>query len=195
MDEAHVQHPVRLVQHRRLHPVDAHRSALHVVPQPAGGGHHDLGPLFQRVDLPADGLAAVEADNADTGLKLGQIPHFRRDLQRQLPCGGQDDRLELVRFRVDMFNDRDAEGEGLSGARGGLGGDILPLQHGRDAPGLDGGGLRIAFFVQRPQHSRGQPQRVKARALCDFHSYVPRALYFFVNLLSIAQKNTSRKRI
>ena len=34
--------------------------ALH--PQAAGGGDDDLGPLFQRVDLLADGLAAVEAE-------------------------------------------------------------------------------------------------------------------------------------
>ena len=42
-DEAHVQHPVGLVQHHRLHLVQADGAALHVVHQAAGGGHHDLG--------------------------------------------------------------------------------------------------------------------------------------------------------
>ena len=45
MDEAHVQHPVRLVQHHgfcRIHPDGA---ALHVVGEPPRRGHHDLGPM------------------------------------------------------------------------------------------------------------------------------------------------------
>ena len=45
-DEAHVQHPVGLVQHHRLHLVQADGAALHVVHQAAGSGHHDLGPLL-----------------------------------------------------------------------------------------------------------------------------------------------------
>ena len=97
-----------------------------------------------------------------------------------------------------MFDNGNAEGEGLAGAGGGLGSDVLPLQHRRNTARLDGRGFLIAFLVQRPQHGWGQSQRVKARALCDFHNsfLVLFVLYSFcVNRFSIAQKNIRRKRI
>ena len=147
MNKAHVQHPVRLIENDGLGGVDAHGPALHVVPQAAGGGHHDLGLLLQRVDLLADGLTAIEADHADARLELGQIPHLSGDLHGQFPGRGQDHRLDLLGVRVDVLNNGDAEGKGFAGTGGGLGSHILPLQHGGDAPGLDGGGYFIAFFL------------------------------------------------
>ena len=47
LDKAHVQHPVGLVQHHGLDLFQPDGAALHVVHEPAGGGHHDLGALFQ----------------------------------------------------------------------------------------------------------------------------------------------------
>ena len=138
VDEAHVQHPVRLIQDGGADLVDAHRAPLEVVPQAAGGGDDDLGPLFQRVDLLADGLAAVEADHADARLELGQLPHLGSDLEGQLPGGGQNDGLDLIAVRIHVLDDGDAEGEGLAGAGGGLGRHVLPIHHGGDAPRLDG---------------------------------------------------------
>ena len=75
-DEAHVQHPVGLVQHHRLHLVQPDGAPLHVVHQPPRGGHHDLGPLFQLINLPADGLAAVEADHPDPLPEGAQVPQL-----------------------------------------------------------------------------------------------------------------------
>ena len=109
-----------------------------MVLEAARGGHHDLGPLFQRVDLLADGLAAVEADHADARLELGQLPHLGGDLEGQLPGGGQNDGLDLIAVRIHVLDDGDAEGEGLTGAGGSLGGNILPIHHGGDAPRLNG---------------------------------------------------------
>ena len=171
MDEAHVQHPVRLIQDGGADLVDAHRAPLHVVPQAAGGCHHDLGPLFQRVDLLADGLSTIEADHAHAGLELGQLPHLGGDLHGQLPGGGQDHGLDLVGVCIGMFNDGDAEGEGLARTGRGLGGDVLPIHHRGDASGLDGRGQLIPLLFQCAHEIRGQPQRVKAHALCDFHNY------------------------
>ena len=45
---AHVQHPVSLIQHHRFHPVQADGAPLHMVHQPPGGGHNNLGLFFQR---------------------------------------------------------------------------------------------------------------------------------------------------
>ena len=136
MDEAHVQHPVSLVQHHGLGRVHPDGAALHVVAEAAGGGHHDLRPLFQGIDLPADGLAAVQADAADAGLVTGQVPDLIGDLDGQFPGRGQDDGLHGLVLRVDVLHDGDAVGKGLARAGGSLGDHILPVHHGRNAARL-----------------------------------------------------------
>ena len=42
-----------------LHLVQPDGAALHVVHEAARGGHHDLGLLFQGVDLPVDGEMCI----------------------------------------------------------------------------------------------------------------------------------------
>ena len=54
--------------------------ALHVVHEPAGGGHHDLGALFQLGDLPVNGLAAVEAGHPDAGQEGAQLAQLLLNL-------------------------------------------------------------------------------------------------------------------
>ena len=152
VDKAHVQHPVRLVQHHGLGGLHPDGTALHMVGEPTGGSHHDLGLFLQGVDLPADGLAAVEAHAADAGLVGGQKADLIGDLDGKLPGGGQDHGLDAFLFGVDVLHDGDAVGKGLAGAGGSLGGDILPLQHGRDGPGLNGGGEQDLALRQGPHH-------------------------------------------
>ena len=60
LEEAHVQHLVRLVQHHGGDLVHPDGAVLHVVHQPPGGGHHDLRVPFQRLDLGPHGLPAVD---------------------------------------------------------------------------------------------------------------------------------------
>ena len=43
-DEAHVEHPVGLVEDEDLDPGEVDRALADVVEQPPGGGHHDAGP-------------------------------------------------------------------------------------------------------------------------------------------------------
>ena len=145
MDEAHVQHPVRLVQHHgfcRIHPDGA---ALHVVGQPSRCGHYDLGMFFQRVDLAADGCAAVQAHCPDAGFIGVEDPQLIGDLDGKLPGGGQDHRLNALVLRVDMLHNGDAVGKGLAGAGGGLGDDVAPGQH-------DGDGLFLHLGHFRKAH-------------------------------------------
>ena len=147
VDEAHVQHPVRLVQHHGLHRVHPNGAALHVVAEAPRSRHHDLGPLFQRVDLPADGLAAVETHRAYTRLERRQVPDLVRDLNGQLPGGSQDHCLNALILRVHMLHNGDAVGKRLAGAGGSLGNHILPVHHRGDAARLDRRGhSNIPFF-------------------------------------------------
>ncbi len=68
-----------------------------------------------------------------------------------------------------MLDHGDAEGEGLAGAGGGLGNDVLPLQERRDGFRLNGGGVTVALLLQGFQHGLGEAQALK----CNFHWFLP----------------------
>ena len=57
-----------------------------------------------------------------------------------------------------MLEHGDAEGEGLAGAGGGLGDDVLPRQKAGDGPGLDGGGEGEALLPEGAQDALGEAQ-------------------------------------
>ena len=173
MDEAHIQHPVRLVQHHG--PVGLHpdRVALHVVGEPARCGHNDLGTLFQRLDLPVDGGTAIQAHGPDAGLVGTQHPQLIGDLNSQFPGGGQNHRLHAFVRGVDMLHDGNAVGKSLTGAGRGLGHHIPPFQHGRDAAGLHRGGLNDIALQQSAQNFGGQLQAVEPNSLSDLHGQFP----------------------
>ena len=156
LDKSHVQHPVRLVQHHGLHCIQPDGAPFHVVHEPAGGGDHDLGLVFQLGDLLVDGLAAVEAHHPHPIPEGAQVPQLIPNLDGQLPCGGQDEALDLVGRRVHVLHHGDAEGIGLAGASGSLGYHVLPLHEAGDGPPLDGGGLGEALFIQRFPGGIGQ---------------------------------------
>ena len=69
----------------------------------------------------------------------GDVPHFVGDLHGKLAGGCQDHRLHLLALPVNALDNGDAERHGLAGAGRCLGDDVLPRQHGRDAPRLYGG--------------------------------------------------------
>ena len=118
-----------------------------MIHQAAGGGHHDLGLLFQLGDLLFDGLAAVQAHGTHALLKCAQIPQFLLNLNGQLPGGGKHQRLHIVVLRVDMLHHGDAEGKGLARAGGRLGDHVFPLHEVGNRAGLHRCGLHITLFV------------------------------------------------
>ena len=180
LDKAHVQHPIRLVQHHGLHLVQAHGAPLHVVHQPPGGGHHNLGLALELGELLLNGLAAVQAHRPHALPEGAQIPQLVPDLYGQLPGGGQDQSLDIAGCRVNMLHHRNAEGEGLAGAGGGLGHHVLPVHKVGDGPALNGSGLGEALFVQgfhsglRQAHILIIIGFLHLRAV-DFHTAVPLA--------------------
>ena len=174
VDEAHVQHPVGLVQHHGPDGLQHHGAALHMVAEAAGRGHHDLGLALQGVDLLADGLSAVQAHQPHALVIHGDVPHFVGDLHGQLTGGGHDDGLHLFAVRVDLFNDGDTEGHGLAGAGGRLGNDVLARHHGRDAAGLHRRGNSVSLVADGPQRGLGQAEALKCHPLGDLHSVFPR---------------------
>ena len=157
-DKAHIQHPVGLVQHHRLHLVQAEGAALHMVHQPPRCGHHDLGPLLQLGDLLVNGLSAVQADGAHPLFEGAQVPQLVPDLDGQFPGGGQHQPQHIGGLRIDVLHHGDAEGKGLSRPGGRLG-DHIPVLHkiGDRAP-LDRGRLNIPLLLNGLHQGLGQAQ-------------------------------------
>ena len=87
MDKAHVEHAVGLVEHDGLDVVELDGAALHVVAQAARCRDDDLRVLFERVDLLADGRAAVQAHDAHTRKVDAKVAQLRRDLHGELARG------------------------------------------------------------------------------------------------------------
>ena len=173
VDKAHVQHTVGLVQHHRFHILHHHGAALHVVAETAGGRHHDLGTALQSLDLLADGLTAVEADNAHALVAHRHLTHLVGDLNSQLAGGGENNGLHLLAGGIDRFNNGDAEGHGLARARRGFCDDILALHHGRDTACLHRRRNGISFVADSPHTCLGQAEAVERHPLGDFHSVFP----------------------
>ncbi len=95
-DEAHVEHPVGLVEHEDLDPRQVDRPLPDVVEQPARGGDHDLRPGAQRADLRVEPDAAVDRRRTD-GV-LGTVrPDALLDLERELAGRGEDQRPDDAR--------------------------------------------------------------------------------------------------
>ncbi len=144
--EAHVEHLVGLVEDDDADPVEAEAAALEVVDRATRRGDHDVDPASQAPELLADGLAAV--DRQDARAELPAVLRERlRDLHRELAGRDQDERRGAA---VGGPPDGDAL-EGGQGERGGLarpgrclGEEVAAGQQGRDRLALDRGRLLVA---------------------------------------------------
>ena len=89
VDEAHVQHPVRLIQDQDLQMRELHKLLLIQIHQPPGRGHQNVGPPFQGCRL--GGLAhAAEDHGAAQGQMAGVALDVLLNLESQLAGWGQE---------------------------------------------------------------------------------------------------------
>ena len=153
-----VQHPVGLVEDHEADLAEHQRAAADQIQHPAGRADDDLGPTAKVLDLLADRLPAVNAHHVDVspGGKLGALV---ADLDGQLAGGDEDQRLRVGRLRprLEAFEDRDAEGGRLAGARLRLAHQVDARQRLGNQPGLDGRRFEILGLIQRGQHHLGKP--------------------------------------
>ena len=136
--EAHVEHPVGLVEDEELEVVEAHDAARHQVLEAAGRGDEDVGALA-RLDLLLEADAAVDGrdlEPLDAGERLGLLDDLGGELagRREHERGG-------AAARLDALDHRDRERERLARARGGLGEHVAAVEHVADDEPLDGEGL------------------------------------------------------
>ncbi len=137
--EAQVGHLVGLVEHGHLDLVEGGGAAVDDVPQPARGGDEDVDAALQGVDLVAHRGAAADdlhLEAEHVAVRLERVG----DLHRQLAGRGEDQAAGALLLRVtagQLRQQRQAEREGLAGARTAAAEDVLAGQGVRDGRGLD----------------------------------------------------------
>ena len=149
VDEPHVEHAIRLVEHEDFDAGQVRVPALEVVEQPAGRGDEHIAPEGEFVLFGTQRRAAVDDDRLDGG-----GPAVGRD------CGGdllrefarrRDDEASrrggVLRVREPLHG-REREGRGLPGARVSGAEHIAAGEDGGDRLALDLGGLDVS----RPRH-------------------------------------------
>ncbi len=150
--EAHVEHPVRLVKDEDLHLAEVRDLLPDQVEQPARGRDQDLDPTAQRLDLrihrdPAVHDGRAQGDGSPVGLDAGI------DLHRELAGRDEDEDPHRmtgggearVGVRPESIEDRQHEGRGLAGAGLGRSQDVAALEDKRDGGRLDGRRCLIAL--------------------------------------------------
>lgn len=118
------QHLVGLVEDELLHAVGLEDAALDHVVDTAGGTDNDLGTLLEGLHVVAD----VGATNAGVALNLHEVTDGDNDLLdllSKLTGRSEDQGLAGLDAGVDLLEDRDGEGGGLSGTGLGLGDNVV----------------------------------------------------------------------
>ena len=155
--EAQVEHLVGLVEDDVLHAGQVQVALTQQVDEAAGRAHDDVGATLEGLDLGLEGDAAVDFDDAGRQV-LGGVSQVLGDLLGELAGRQNDERLRFVRVeqvlvalfvgRDDVFEDGDAEAEGLAGAGLGLADDVVAVQRGAEGEGLDREGVRDALVFE-----------------------------------------------
>ena len=93
--EAHVQHPVGLVEDEEFDLVELDGLLLEVIEQPPRSGHDDLHAAAQFLDLWLDVHAAIDRRGAQRQI-FAVLTHGFIDLQHELARGGEHERAHGV---------------------------------------------------------------------------------------------------
>ena len=120
--EAHVHHPIRLVEHQRIELVERDRAVPHVIHQPAWRRHDDVHARLQRTLLLIHRHAAVDGNAGQIGVireSLNVVFNLHGELagRRQNQHAGVAALLGRRGPRPQQaVQDRQQEGCGLAGA-------------------------------------------------------------------------------
>ncbi len=163
-DEAHVEHPVGLIEDEDLDPGEVDGPLAEVIEQAAGGGHDDLRAGSQRTHLRVEADAAVDRGRAD-GV-LGAVgPDAFLDLERELTGRSKDQRADDPwtgwTRGVEPLDERQHEGGRLAGPGLGAGEDVTSLQHERDGLALDRRGFGVALAGDSAEQLGRQPETIE----------------------------------
>ena len=171
VDEAHVEHAVRLVEHEVAHGVEREPPLPQQVKQAARRGDEQVDALLERLDLGplAD---AAEDDRVADAREAGVVAAAGVNLDGQLARGGENQSPYGASSArggrgVEQLDERQREGRRL--ARAGLGAaqQVAPGQHGRNGLLLNGGGGIVPDCFDGPLQRGRQCQVVECHACCN----------------------------
>ena len=165
VDEAHVEHAVRLVEDEVDHAVEAQHALLDEIEQSARGGDQHVGPAGE-LDLlvslahaaidhrVSNGLAPSPADVLAVG------GDALADLRRELAGRRDDERPDEARrpARDEMLQQRQHERSGLAGSGLRATEDVAPIERARDRLRLNRRRCRVAFFNERANERCRDPE-------------------------------------
>ena len=155
--EAHVEHPVRLVEDEDLHLRQVDVVLADMVQQATGRRDEDLDPAAQGLGLGLDRHAAVDdrrAQRHGPAVGLEALVHLHRELagrdEDQRSDGMAGRREARVGVLPQAVQDGQREGRGLAGAGLGGGEEVASLEDEGDRFGLDGRRGRVALLGDGP---------------------------------------------
>ena len=146
--EAHVEHPVGLVEDEDADVGERDGAPLDQVEEPAGRRDEDVS-VAGLLDLRPDRSAAVDRLDAQA-LGLGERAQVGSDLERELAGRAEDERARPGVRAGGALDERQAEGECLAGARRRLGENVETCERVRQDAGLDCKGMGDAGGFRAP---------------------------------------------
>ena len=141
--EAHLEHPIGLVEHQQLQRVEPQVLLVQERAQAAWGADDDVRPVLERVAVGAHRHPAVQRDQLDVGRGARERSQLACDLIRKLTRRTDHQRLHLSHVGPEALEQGQAERGGLAAAGLGLRDQVLALQHRRQGSGLDRRHLRV----------------------------------------------------
>ena len=169
-EEAHVEHPVGLVEHEELEPGEIAAAAAHQVQQPTRAGDHDVGAGPERAHLRS--LADAPEDGRDAQRKmLGVGADVLLDLHDQLAGRREHEHARSPasaggEHRRQPGEDGQREGRGLPGAGLGDADEIAARDDRRDGSGLDGRGFGVTRFLDGFEDLGIEPELLERHSEC-----------------------------
>ncbi len=146
-EEAHVEHPVGLVDDEDLQPVELRVAETEVVEEAAGSRDDDVDPGAEGVLLRPHADAAEDGGARERRVD-GELPRVLVDLGGQLARRRDDqDAREPARLPDETVEDREDEGGRLAASRHRAGEEVLAGEGGGDRVVLDRGGPREAQLL------------------------------------------------
>ena len=178
VDEAHVEHPVGLVEDEHLEPVEADEALAHEVEQAAGGGDQDVDARRHRPDLRV--LADAAEDHGAAQLQVAAVDgEAGLDLSRELAGRGQHEGAAGLgpgpaRIAGEALQDRQREGGGLAGAGLGAAQEVAAREQMRDRLDLDRRRRGVVLGAHGALDRLDQPELGKGSQGSGLFRYGPR---------------------
>ena len=148
-NEAHVEHPIDLVENKNLHSVQMDVSLLHQIEQPSGRGYQDIDTTIQGLDL--RNLTDAAKDDGVAETQIASIgPDAAGDLRRKLTRRGENESPRRSTPRPALvagqsLQERQREGSGLAGAGLGDAQQVATVQQWWNAFRLNWGRRGVTF--------------------------------------------------